>query len=264
MRGARQRLGVLAISLPAILLSASCSSAAVHHTQATVPNPGHALLVSCDGGTSFPVTALDHPPTAAEGHGALAVALRSVTATDITGQGLPQQKGWRMLFDTGNEAGFVSQASAMYPHGLFLSLARSGGRWRYSGSVACTYAVEQPGLSTARWALDAAYPAPRPADTTLHLVVVDFECNDGKLLDPSRLRPPRITWTARAVTITAFVAPVKGFHACPGPVAANDQPGIDGFAGVATVVDLGRPLGGHEVLDGSVYPAVPARTGMTG
>jgi hypothetical protein len=244
----------IAMALSGALMAACGSTAGVGGASATTMAVATELRITCDGQDSFPVSALHDPPTAAAGSSDLAVALRSTAAADRTGQGMAAQRGWRQVVATADRAGFVSAPSAQYPNGLYLSLARSGDRWSYFGSSGCASQIVSPDGVTADWALDPAHPAPTASDTQLHLVVDDPECNDGTSLDRFRVRAAQVTQTRSSVSLLVPLAPLPStrnqFRSCPMPING----------GVTIVVDLGRPLGSRQVLDGSVYPPRPATT----
>ena len=254
---------VIAVATALLVVAlAGCSSSGSPTTAPTTAHEG--MLLTCsEGGPTFPPSALRSRPTADQGNGALAVALRDVVATSpaiATAGSTP--RGWRMLYDTGSLAGFLSEPTDAMPGGLFLELSKTGGTWHFSDSDGCNREVWRPGVVAGQWAVDPAYGFPKAADTQIHIVVGDPECNDGKVLTRDRIHSPVVTWTGGTVTLAMYLTPVApGLHKCPAPVAPSGQTGIDHIAAVAYTVDLGRPLGPRHLLDGSIYPPRPPNVG---
>jgi hypothetical protein len=223
----------------------------------TDTSPG-AILLACGSDSVFPVSALSRPTGAEQGSDPAAVALRDVfTQGFAQGQQMDQYQDWIKVVATSDRVAFLGTLGGGPGH-MLVELERHDGQWRYRSSGACALEVQRPGLTTARWALDPIAPAPTATDTKLHVIVNDPECNDGVQLDPKRVHPPTVTFTAKAVSIGYYVDSVSpGLHTCPGPIGAPGRPDI---MGIPVVVDLGQPLGTRQVLDATQYPPAPART----
>ena len=145
---------------------------------------------------------------------------------------------------------------------MFVELRKTKGSWHFLDSGVCDREVTHSGLARATWAVDPVYGFPKAADTTVHIVVQDPECNDGLPLTRDRIHPPVVGWATRTVTVAMYVTPVSpGMHKCPAPLAPSGQTGIGGIAAVAYTVDLGRPLGPRQLQDGSIYPPRPPDVG---
>ena len=186
-------------------------------------------------GLAFPIDALTGPIGAERTADPAAVALRRLFRK------IPQyifgERGpWRLLLRTPHVAVF---ASGGLPVVKIAALEKNErGRWRYAGSTSgCAPHVVRTGFSGSELELDPAYPLPAPTDTTLHLLVTESACASGQPSD-DRVLPPTIYARPRAITITYFVKPLRGFQNCQGNPPA------------AVELDLGEPLGDRRLMDG--------------
>ncbi|HVN50821.1 MAG TPA: hypothetical protein VMT43_05285 [Acidimicrobiales bacterium] len=259
---AGRRAAALVATAYLVLALAGCSSSGAHARSTTTVTPRGVQLSCEEGGPTFPPSALRSSPTADQGNGELAGALRRALTPQILATTGSRPHGWRMLYDTGSRAGFLSAPTESAPGGMFVQLAKTNGRWGFFNSGGCNREVTRPGLVAAQWAVDPAYGSPKAGDAQVHVVVGDPECNDGRVLTRDRIHPPVVAWTTRTVMLAMYLTPVApGLHKCPAPAAPSGQTGIDGIAAVAYTVDLGRPLGAHQLLDGSSYPPRPPDVG---
>ena len=110
--------------------------------------------------------------------------------------------------------------------------------------------VFPPGLSAVAWQLDPEFPAPEPADTTIHVLATELGCASGREMGEA-LRGPEVRESESEVTIAFAVVPIPGFSDCPGnpstPVAVTLEAPL-GDRVLRDVVDI------HDEADD--YPGV--------
>lgn len=192
------------------------------------------LCVYPDEALAFPPSALDRPPSA-PAH--LAGALAEAVAFAVRTFPFPvPPDGWRLLAEGSERALFASgPATAM----VALLLRRGDDGWAYEGIAARpTLLVFRPGLGWATWTL--AEPA-GAASTRLEVEVRDGSFTDTPL--EGRLLPAEVVEDDEAVTISWFLRPGS-------PAKAGVRP-------VHRTVELGRPLGDRQLLDGTTFPPSP-------
>ena len=205
------------------------------------------LMLTC-GWKPFPASAFDGPVGAERGADPPDQALAAWLATQGASMGAPPT-GWTRLY---LDDDFVEYASAVDASGQrdSLNFERHGDVWKWSGSGGCGAAtVVVPGTGETRWSLDPAFPAPGPADTTVHVIADRMACSSGEPLTPEEVHAPVITFTADSVAVLYVSDSVSpGSHTCQGSM------------GTLLTLDLGQPLGRRKLLDGAVYPPAPVES----
>lgn len=152
---------------------------------------------------------------------------------------IPDQLEWWLLELTDESATVIS------PNGSSFTLAPlelTPAGWAVSGlsgeNDCDVRRVLPPGLNGVEWELDPDHPAPTPDSTALHLLVTELGCAGGREMG-DQLLGPQVVETDDAVWIAFAVIPPEGStQPCPG----NPPAGV--------TVDLGAPLGDHEIRDG--------------
>jgi hypothetical protein len=102
-----------------------------------------------------------------------------------------------------------------------------------------------PEFGRATWALDPAFPAPKPGSTELHILVWEQACSSGTP-PTGRMSAPVIRYADTTVTITIGVRPLSGAQDCQGITR-----------GTPDLVQLAEPLGTRTLLDGGHVPPAP-------
>jgi hypothetical protein len=208
------------------------------------------LMISC-GAEPFPVSALDHPVGAETGTDPSDQALAAWLADQSPSIGAPLT-GWKRLYLDNESAQYTSAGDAT-GEGVSLTFEHHGNTWQWAGSggggCASGGAVFVPGTAETNWSLDPTFPAPKPTDITVHILVDRLACNDGVPVTPDEVHAPAITFTAVSVAVLYVSDPVSpGAHTCPGPM------------GTPLLLDLAQPVGQRALLDGSAYPPAPVKT----
>ncbi|MDE0318397.1 MAG: hypothetical protein OXI97_00795 [Acidimicrobiaceae bacterium] len=128
------------------------------------------------------------------------------------------------------------------------SFRLTGDRWVLSGYGSggrpCEARVPlPPGLAHVEIHLDPNTP-PRPASTSVFLLVQEIDCSSGREMGDA-LQGPQVIETDDAVLVALAVIPVAGGATCPG----------NPFTPVT--VELSGPLGDRALLNGAVMPPAP-------
>ncbi len=114
--------------------------------------------------------------------------------------------------------------------------------WWYVSDTTCELQREFEGLAAADAWLDPAFPAPRPGDTAIHLLVSERDCAGGKPAG-DRIKVAELLRDGAQVRIALGIKPQSGDTTCPG---TPSEP---------FTVDLEIPLGDQQVLNSAAYPA---------
>ena len=129
------------------------------------------------------------------------------------------------------------------------SFRLDGDRWVLSGYGSgggrpCEARVPLPaGLAHVKVHLDPS-TLPRPASTSIFLLVQDIDCSNGREIG-DELRGPQIVETDDEVLVAFAVIPVWGGATCEGGPATP------------VTVKLSRPLGDRALLNGALMPPAP-------
>jgi hypothetical protein len=196
------------------------------------------LIVSCPGGPSFPISALDDNPLLSEADpDGVAEAIAPFLESG-EGKFWPQED-WRVLHQTDNEVLLVHYDD---PTLSFMNVEREGDEWVWSGSQSggpCPLQFTTPeGLNTVEWRLDPSVPALGAEDDSVAVILNERECVSGQAIG-DRLVGPQIVMTETQVFI-AFATerpPGEAFDCQGNP----DTP---------FVVDLPESLGDRELVEG--------------
>jgi hypothetical protein len=178
------------------------------------------------------------PATAERAANGPAAALRNyVHDASNVATGWPAS-GWRLVGASDDRATFLARAATTW---WIATFARDGIDWTFFEGGNCDLQVVLPdGIGFASWRIDPAN-APKPGDTTLHLLGTELACANGR--PPlGRVRAPIVLPAADAVTIALLVRTIPGGADCPG----NPEFPID--------VGLSEPLGSRTLFDGSTTP----------
>lgn len=192
---------------------------------------------------AFPIDALSAPTGAQRDNSAPAAALRRVIKdppVEIDGR-IPKRR-WRLIVRKPTFAVFGS-GDASRINLLTVRKGRSEG-WAFADyDSGCEPVVIKNGVRGETWKLDPSTPPPDATTTHLALLVSERNCNSGNPPDPERIRPPRIDYAPRSITITYRIEPPEGFQTCPG-------------APPATVgLELEEAIGGRALRDGGFVVA---------
>ncbi len=233
--------------LAVVLIVAACgspapSSAVPPGPAASLPlDPGQ-LGLTCDGATRFHPALLDEPGQAETDPDPAAAALRAYLASPDGG--LAPRSGWVRVMDVVDEAQFIAPtADAGEWHYASFELREGALQIGAYGSCRPEIALG-PDMSRAELRLDPAFPAPDASATTVHLLINERACSGGQSPE-GRVEPPFVTETAESVIIAVLVREIPG---------GNDCPGNPDFA---VAVELAKPLGERQLLDGAVFPPAP-------
>ena len=197
------------------------------------------------GGRTFPAAGLNAATGAESASGPEFDALRATFKL----AGFAGASGWRLAGRDATGAIFLARTEAFGPAGwVSVEVTAGPNGWQPGGFGQCNLRVVlSADYGPASWALNPAFPAPAPADSTLEILVWESACSGGALV-MGRMSAPVIQYSASTVTITIGVRPLPaGPHTCPlGP-------------GTPASLRLSEPLGNRTILDGDfVPPAAPS------
>lgn len=199
----------------------------------------HDLIVTCPGGPSFPISALDDiteiGPDDPDG------MLAAIASFLDTGEGASwPREGWQLLHQGPQEAILVVPLGRNL---AYMFLDREGNGWAWSGSSSggkpcdLQYAIPA-GLNTVEWRLDPSAPHPGPETTELHVLLAERNCASGREIG-DRLVGPQVVITDTHVRMAfAAMPPPEDFQTCPGIPEAH------------YTVELPVPLGDRELIVG--------------
>lgn len=198
------------------------------------------LEVGCPSGPTFPVSAISSvEPLVGSGRDQIEAAIATFLGSE-EGAFWPQDNEWQVLHETDEEVLLVFVDPSVPTIG-FQEVQLVDGVWTWAGAQlgeSCPLEARLPnGLNRVTWRIDPEYGLD-PASTTIHLLATERECASGQAMG-DRLRAPNAVITSTEVRITLVADPPPGnYQTCPG----NPEQ--------AATVELGMPLGDHEVVDG--------------
>jgi hypothetical protein len=209
-------------------------------TPPTTDDPS-SILLTCGGDERFPAAALAGVGLAEFENDAAAAVLKAAVAEGAEPLPLPLH-GWHRV--AAGPAGVVFVAPRSGGTGWAMVAARPGpDGWDLDAYGDCAAAPVQPtGVNAADFWLDRDAPAPGPNATTLHGLIRERACANGRP-PTGRVRPPAVTYSEQFVIVTVTVTEIPGGADCPG----NPSDPI--------TIELSEPLGDRRILDGSVFPA---------
>ena len=199
-------------------------------------------LVGCGGSPSFPAAVFDDPnyPDAPAGPERDALP----ETTKVFDFGVDATAPWRLAYQGPEGVMYVTQHGSGW---ISAFVHQVNGKWMPGGMGNCQPMTALPdGLGGASWALDPAYPRPKPNASELHIIVYEFACADA---EPAvgRIAPPVVTYTDDTLTMAIGVTAKAGNATCEGPAPTP-----------ATVL-LPQPLGHRTLLHGIYHPAQPPK-----
>jgi hypothetical protein len=263
---------LLAAGLAGAVLLAGCGShegpgsASDESTgTAAYPSPlvteGGELVVTCGGGTGFPVSVLpDGLPDVLTQPEAVQLftdlladpAYAGELATSVLAAG-PDDTEWRVLRDDGDAytLGLGSwSADGPGPDGSVMYVQRHQGGWAWGGGGSCTLAPQLESGNT--WVALSEPATPLDRESTSPVVgVTEDGCTGGRDPEPF-LHDPVIVEEDDAVTVYWTSTPLDGAATCVANVPTE------------LPLSLDEPLGDRELLDGSTYPPVPLDVTVVG
>jgi hypothetical protein len=193
-------------------------------------------------GVTPPSAVLAQPPVAEQAATEPARALVAYLATpDAAEQGYPAS-GWRAAGATPGRVAFIAPGDDGWWFVAVEDHPDQGGwqAWEYGR---CALQVQLPaGIGFASWELDPAAP-PVPGATSVTILATEIACASGRQIG-GRLLAPVVLASAEAITIAITVRRLPGGQDCQGAPPTH------------VTVDLGEPLGGRGLFDGSSTPAV--------
>ncbi len=199
-----------------------------------------AFPLTCGGEERFPAGALAGVGQAQLENDPAAGVLRSVIAEGGDPDIFPAD-GWHRVVSDPDTVVFVALGPGDPPWVMVEATLGPDG-WTAGGYGAChAQPVPPEGISMADFWLDPDAAAPGPDTTTLHGMIVERACANGKP-PTGRVRPPIVAYDEHAVTITVTVSQIPGGADCPGNPS------------VPITIELSQPLGQRTILDGSVFP----------
>ena len=198
------------------------------------------LVLTCGGPERFPAAALAGVGQAELDGDPPAAVLKSVLAEGGDPDIFPDH-GWSRVASGPDSVAFVAQGPGD-PAWVMVEASLGPDGWTAGGYGACHLQPALPaGIYPADFWLDPAAPPPGPDTTTLHGLIVERACANGKP-PTGRVRPPVVVYAESTVTITVTVREIPGGADCPGNPS------------VPITIELSQPLGDRTVLDGSVFP----------
>lgn len=217
-------------------------------TPSTSADPSSVLL-TCGGDERFLAAAIAGVGLAEFENDAAAAVLKSIIAEAAEPDLFPDH-GWHRVAAGPNGVVFVAQGPGD-PAWVMVDAGPGPDGWTVDAYGACDLQPALPrGIWPADFWLDPAAPPPGPDDTTLHGLILERACANGKP-PVGRVRPPVVVFDERTVVVTVTVKEVPGGADCPGNPA------------MPITIELGQPLGDRRILDGSVFPprdaSVPPR-----
>jgi hypothetical protein len=214
------------------------SEATADPTPLVIADP--TLLLSCGDENRFPAGALAGVGHAELGNDPPAAVLRAIIAEGGDPDIFPDH-GWHRVRSDPDVVAFVAQGPGD-PAWVLVEAAPGPDGWMADGYGACHLQPVLPaGIYHADFWLDPDAAAPGPDATTLHGLIVERACANGKP-PTGRVRPPIVVYGETTVTITVTVSEIPGGADCPGNPS------------VPITIELSQPLGGRTILDGSVFP----------
>ncbi len=214
---------------------------------ASAPAGDVGLALTCGGGIVFTAAALEAAPGAETRPGPEGDALRDALArTGSEMEGYLPTAGWRQVARDATTVLFLAVATdGGDPPWRMVTLTFGDGRWQLGGAGACNLqVVPGPGIGSASWSLDPAFPPPGATDTEIHVQVWERACASGQPAT-GRVVGPVVRYQADTVTVTYGVRPKPGDQECP-----SNPP-------TPVLLVLEEPLGDRVLLDGGTYPAAP-------
>jgi hypothetical protein len=194
-------------------------------------------LVTCDGFTTFPFSALADP-VPIEDSGLVKIKAELDQSISEAGDPWPQ-KGWLVLDQSDKRVLLVYVDAETVGFMVFRS-TRKGWEWEGSSlNDRCRLRSAMPaGLGEVDWRFDPAFPRPDRDTTVVHLLVTERGCASGQPMG-DRLRGPQVVATDDSVLIAFAATPPEGNEqTCPGNPSA------------AVTVELPAPLGERTIRDG--------------
>jgi hypothetical protein len=167
-----------------------------------------------------------------------AAALRALLAGP-EGTGMPHS-GWIRTADAPDRVQFVArtEGNEWVVAGFFLH----SGTWQLDLMGQCSPRPLAPaGASLATWWLDPAFAPPIAADTTVHALIVEGACANGKP-PVGRVLEPQIFEDDAWIVVLVTVANVPGGADCPGNPT------------FPITITIPSPIGDRGLFDGSVVP----------
>lgn len=196
------------------------------------------LIVTCPGGPSFPLAALDDiADIGADDPDGMLAAIEPFLDSE-EGAFWPQE-GWQLLHQSPMEATLVT---LFEENVAYMFLDREGDGWVWSGSsmngnpCELQYAVPAS-LNAVDWRLDPSFPAPGPDALELHVLLTERECVSGREIG-GRLVGPQVVVTDTDVRLAFAAEPPLGFgFTCQG----NPE--------TPYTVELSERLGDREIIE---------------
>lgn len=198
------------------------------------------LLLTCGDENRFPAGALAGVGRAELDNDPPAAVLKTIIAEGGEPDMYPDH-GWHRVRSDPDFVAFVAQGLGD-PAWVMVEAAPGPDGWMADGYGACHLQPVLPaGIYHADFWLDPDAPAPGPDTTTLHGLIRERACANGKP-PTGRVRPPVVVYDERTITITVTVSEIPGGADCPGNPS------------VPITIELSQPLGDRTILDGSVFP----------
>jgi hypothetical protein len=233
--GDRPRRIALTLALVAGL-AAGCGD---RPTETPPPPTMPEKLVARCGDLRLPLEVLSNPLGAEREGTPEADALRRYVQGRIFAGEDPPVEEYRLLRSNPGDLLYGSSGEVF----ALISVRNVDGRWTAGAAGTCAPTLELPGLDAATWNLPLDV-APAPDLRRFSAEVSEVPCVGGRVADGRILPPLLMRQMTQVVVIFAIVPPpaTGGPMACPRAPPARYE------------VDLGEPLGGRELLDGSTIP----------
>jgi hypothetical protein len=218
----------------------SGTAAAATSAPGPTAEPGPSILLTCGGEERFQSAALAGVGLAEFENDAAAAVLKSILAEPVDPDIFPDH-GWHRVAAGPGGVLFVAPGQGV-PWVRVAAMPAANG-WTADLYGECQAQPAMPGgIGLADFWLDPAAGRPGPDATTVSGFIRERSCAGGQPPE-GRIQAPVVVVDERSVVITVSVRQQPGGQDCP---ANPDSAPI--------TIELGQPLGGRVVLDGSVFP----------
>lgn len=228
------------VASAALLMAAGCTGIGSGASPAATPTDEPASArVTCGGGPSFGLAALDQPGGAELDDDPASAALRAHLATDHIEMNWLPDSGWIEVARSESSVLYVAEGDGT--EFFFVTVEMQGGEWTVGGWGGCSLQPEIPlGAGLAMFRV-APHETLTPDTIEVDVLVTEMACNSGQDAR-GRILPPTITLSAESVTVVMTVRPRGGAQNCP----MNPE--------TPFLLVLPEPLGDRSLLDGSEIP----------